>query len=97
MRNCNIDLQSNASSSSMGSCTDHNHDKIINGDATELQAIYILWVARREMEEEWKNVNPESLQVQVHGNRGLSLKRSLQKFLQRRKDRRIQASMPYKH
>ncbi|KAL7157840.1 hypothetical protein ABFS83_02G103600 [Erythranthe nasuta] len=65
-------------------------------DATELQAIAVLWVARRETEEKYnamRSRNAGSISLH-HGNGGLSLKKSLQIFLQKRKDR-IQASMPY--
>ncbi|XP_022856366.1 protein TIFY 5B-like isoform X2 [Olea europaea var. sylvestris] len=70
-------------------------------DATELQAIAILWLARMEMEEKLNNSRTSSvapvpyMQFQLH-RRGISLKKSLQRFLQKRKDR-IQAAMPYTH
>ncbi|KAI3448718.1 hypothetical protein Pfo_005383 [Paulownia fortunei] len=107
-RNCNLNFQilaSDAPSSpssffSQLVCSDQNQISILYSDATEVQAITILWLARREMEEKYNmsksKINPgsPSQQLQLHCTRGLSLKKSLQKFLQKRKDR-IQASMPY--
>ncbi|KAL2461039.1 Jasmonate ZIM-domain protein 11b [Abeliophyllum distichum] len=76
-----------------------NQITIFQSDATELQAIAILWLARMEMEEKLNksrtSVASPYMQFQLHPTtRGLSLKKSLQKFLQKRKDR-IQATMPY--
>ncbi|KAL0455311.1 UNVERIFIED_CONTAM: hypothetical protein Slati_0870300 [Sesamum latifolium] len=62
------------------------------------QAIAILWLAKRVTDEKRNvlesNGSPSLQQLQIHGSRGLSLKKSLQKFLRKRRDR-IQASMPY--
>ncbi|XVE88398.1 hypothetical protein DITRI_Ditri19aG0066800 [Diplodiscus trichospermus] len=69
-------------------------------DVTELQARAILMLARREMDERIKTPRgsePASptLQSQLHSpSTGLSMKRSLQRFLQKRKNR-IQATSPY--
>ncbi|XP_057798329.1 protein TIFY 5A-like [Salvia miltiorrhiza] len=109
-RNCNFSLHKlppnyNASSSSSWStianhhflsCSDPNQIKIFRNDATELQAICILLLARREREQKWKKHDRSSafLQLQAHGSRGLSFKKSLQKFFQNRKER-MQASIPY--
>ncbi|KAF8413561.1 hypothetical protein HHK36_001552 [Tetracentron sinense] len=69
------------------------------GDATELQARAIIWLASREIEERMNTSRSESvspsLQSQVlYSPSGLSIKRSLQRFLQKRK-KRIQATSPY--
>ncbi|KAF8370198.1 hypothetical protein HHK36_031766 [Tetracentron sinense] len=64
-------------------------------DVTELQARAILWVASGEMDERMSTPRSElispSLQSPVSS---LSMKRSLQRFLQKRKIR-IQATSPY--
>ncbi|XP_009630463.1 protein TIFY 5A [Nicotiana tabacum] len=66
---------------------------------SELQALAILWHARREMEEKYNmsasNLRAPSLQFQLHSPYGLSLRKSLQRFLQKRRERRIQAANPY--
>ncbi|CAK7350192.1 unnamed protein product [Dovyalis caffra] len=69
-------------------------------DVTELQARAILTLAGREMED--KSRSPEgsqptspTLPSQLCSRTGLSMKRSLQRFLQKRKHR-IQATSPYK-
>nr|ATA66293.1 TIFY5A [Salvia miltiorrhiza] len=91
------------------SCSYPNQIKIFRNDATELQivstmytwmewlqAICILLLARREREQKWKKHDRSSafLRLQAHGSRGLSFKKSLQKFFQNRKER-MQASIPY--
>ncbi|KAG6594460.1 Protein TIFY 5A, partial [Cucurbita argyrosperma subsp. sororia] len=70
-------------------------------DVTELQARAILKLATREMEE--KDLNePTSPMLQqspvprTPTTPGLSMKRSLQRFLQKRKHR-VQATSPYNH
>ncbi|KAF8413563.1 hypothetical protein HHK36_001554 [Tetracentron sinense] len=68
-------------------------------DATELQARAIIWLASRKIEERMNTPRSESvsssLQSQVlYRPSGLSMKRSLQGFLQKRK-KRIQATSPY--
>ncbi|GAV89182.1 tify domain-containing protein/CCT_2 domain-containing protein [Cephalotus follicularis] len=68
-------------------------------DVTELQARTILLLASREMDKNLKtdtkmespSPNPKS---QVYSPTGLSMKRSLQRFLQKRKHR-VQATSPY--
>ncbi|OUZ99369.1 Tify [Macleaya cordata] len=70
-------------------------------DVTELQARAILSLARREMDERMKtprSLDPASpvLQSQLHSpNNGISMKRSLQRFLQKRKNRIQATSHPY--
>ncbi|XP_009778558.1 protein TIFY 5A-like [Nicotiana sylvestris] len=72
--------------------------QIVISDATELQAREIIYLASRETEEKTKIPSPISeapsplLQTQT----GLSMKRSLQRFLQKRKNR-IQETSPYHH
>ncbi|XWS12352.1 hypothetical protein CRYUN_Cryun37aG0082200 [Craigia yunnanensis] len=69
-------------------------------DVTEVQARAILMLASRVMDERIKTptgLEPASptLQFQLHSpSAGLSMKRSLQRFLQKRKNR-IQATSPY--
>ncbi|KAB1222600.1 Protein TIFY 5A [Morella rubra] len=72
-------------------------------DVTELQARAILLLATREMEERLKTPTsgsePSSPILQsplCSPSTGLSMKRSLQRFLQKRKNR-IQATSPYHH
>ncbi|MCD9559338.1 hypothetical protein HAX54_017238 [Datura stramonium] len=73
--------------------------KLVVSDATELQAKAIIYLASREIEEKTnKTQSPMSkpssslLQPQT----GLFMKRSLQSFLQKRKNR-IQTTSPYYH
>ncbi|KAK4349391.1 hypothetical protein RND71_032146 [Anisodus tanguticus] len=73
--------------------------KLVVSDATELQAKAIIYLASRKMEEETnKTPSPMSkpssplLQPQT----GPFMKRSLQRFLQKRKNR-IQNTSPYHH
>ncbi|XP_059665644.1 protein TIFY 5A-like [Cornus florida] len=73
--------------------------RVTSCDVTELQARAIIQHARREMEGELKTPTgsePSSplLQSQLHSPAGLSMKRSLQRFLQKRKCR-SQAMSPY--
>ncbi|XWS18649.1 hypothetical protein CRYUN_Cryun32bG0062900 [Craigia yunnanensis] len=70
-------------------------------DVTELQARAILMLASREIDERIKTpttgseLTSPTLQSQLHSpSAGLSMKRSLQRFLQKRKSR-IQATSPY--
>ncbi|XP_043699171.1 protein TIFY 5A-like [Telopea speciosissima] len=64
-------------------------------DVTELQARSIIWLARREMEDRM-NLEPISpLQSQLRNPTSLSMKRSLQQFLQKRKNRIQAAASPY--
>ncbi|XP_010275855.1 PREDICTED: protein TIFY 5A [Nelumbo nucifera] len=68
-------------------------------DVTDLQARAIICIARREMGE--RMTTPRSplsppLQSQLQSLPGLSMKRSLQRFLQKRKNR-MQDASPYKH
>ncbi|XP_062103498.1 protein TIFY 5A-like [Humulus lupulus] len=73
-------------------------------DMTELQARAILLFANKKMEEgrETQELELElalssvCLQSQICGSPGLSMKRSLQRFLQKRKQR-SQASSPYNY
>ncbi|KAK4339493.1 hypothetical protein RND71_040955 [Anisodus tanguticus] len=70
-----------------------------NCDISEFQALDILWHARREMEEKYNingsNSRKPSLQFQLHSPYGLSLRKSLQSFLQKRRDR-VQGATPHK-
>ncbi|KAI9120802.1 hypothetical protein K1719_007835 [Acacia pycnantha] len=73
-------------------------------DVTEVQARWILMLANREMKERARTPNgsgsePSSPNTTVplySPNGGLSMKRSLQNFLQKRKNRILEAS-PYHH
>ncbi|KAK4589205.1 hypothetical protein RGQ29_019981 [Quercus rubra] len=74
--------------------------KICVSDVTEFQARSILMLATREMEERLKtptgsDLSSPTLQTEQYSpSTGLSMKRSLQRFLQKRKNR-IQATSPY--
>ncbi|KAM7500563.1 hypothetical protein LguiA_024977 [Lonicera macranthoides] len=69
-------------------------------DVTELQARAIILLASKEMEESKTPTSPPlmTLQSQLYSpsgsSTGLSMKKSLQRFLQKRKHR-IQATSPY--
>ncbi|OWM63864.1 protein TIFY 5A-like [Punica granatum] len=71
-------------------------------NVTDLQARTIFYIARREMEERMKSPNeskPPSPNVQSYGQLSspintLSMKRSLQRFLQKRKNR-LNSMPPY--
>ncbi|KAK2965287.1 hypothetical protein RJ640_004156 [Escallonia rubra] len=70
-------------------------------DATELQARAIILLASQETEEKSKSPTgsePSSplIQSPLYSPTGLSMKRSLQRFLQKRKHR-AQATSPYHH
>nr|XP_043622161.1 protein TIFY 5A [Erigeron canadensis] len=75
-------------------------------DVTELQARTIIKLASDEIEEKWRRTPGSTtssdqqyspLVSPALGNQtGLSMKRSLQRFLQKRKNR-IQATSPYQH
>ncbi|XP_060179051.1 protein TIFY 5A-like [Lycium barbarum] len=76
----------------------HN-GKLVVSDATELQAKAIIYRASREMEDKTKKTpspmsEPSSPLLQPQT--GLFMKRSLQRFLQKRKNR-IQTTSPYHH
>ncbi|XP_077253875.1 jasmonate-zim-domain protein 8 [Tasmannia lanceolata] len=64
-------------------------------DVTELQARAILHLAKREMDQQLKTRESEPFSPLGHHAPGLSMKRSLQRFLQKRKTR-IQETSPYK-
>ncbi|XP_059651067.1 protein TIFY 5A-like [Cornus florida] len=70
-------------------------------DVTELQARTIIWLARKEMDQKKSKTagldttNIPSPQSQIYSPPGLSMKKSLQRFLQRRKDRIQGRSSPY--
>ncbi|XP_059304019.1 protein TIFY 5A-like [Lycium ferocissimum] len=73
--------------------------KLVVSDATELQAKAIIYLASREMEGKTKKIlspisEPSSPLLQPQT--GLFMKRSLQRFLQKRKNR-IQSTSPYHH
>nr|GEU80161.1 protein TIFY 5A [Tanacetum cinerariifolium] len=75
-------------------------------DVTELQARSIIKLANEEIEEKRRRSTPGSttstelssplISPPVYTPRGISMKRSLQRFLQKRK-RRIEATSPYHH
>ncbi|CAK9321205.1 unnamed protein product [Citrullus colocynthis] len=70
-------------------------------DVTELQARAIFKLATREMEEKASSEAPSPIQQQsppppTPTTPGLSMKKSLQRFLQKRKHR-VQATAPYNH
>ncbi|KAL6333060.1 hypothetical protein AAG906_028243 [Vitis piasezkii] len=65
-------------------------------DVTELQARAIILAASREMEERKRAPLSPSMQSQLCGPSGVSMKRSLHRFLQKRKNRR-EAMSPYNH
>ncbi|XP_038721450.1 protein TIFY 5A-like [Tripterygium wilfordii] len=68
-------------------------------DVTELQARAILSTATREMEETMKTPTCSSTLLSSSqlstSSSNLSMKRSLQRFLQKRKRNRIQSTSPY--
>ncbi|OIT32863.1 PREDICTED: protein TIFY 5A-like [Nicotiana attenuata] len=72
--------------------------KVVVSDATELQAKAIIYLASRETEENTKTSSPisESSSPLLQTQTGLSMKKSLQRFLQKRKNR-IQETSPYHH
>ncbi|RVW89991.1 hypothetical protein CK203_036538 [Vitis vinifera] len=61
-----------------------------------LQARAIILAASREMEERKRAPLSPSMQSQLCGPSGVSMKRSLHRFLQKRKNRR-EAMSPYNH
>ncbi|KAH1092461.1 hypothetical protein AAZX31_14G002600 [Glycine max] len=96
-RNCYLDLRLQSSSPSHrsmnGTLNIHNNLVAIlhNGrqcifDTTELQARMIIWLASKEMEENTTGLHSEALLI--HVSRGLSIKKSLENFLQRRRKKR---------
>ncbi|CAN4081535.1 unnamed protein product [Withania somnifera] len=72
--------------------------QVVVSDATELQAKAIIHLASREMEEKIRTplslLEPPSLILQ--SQTGVSMKKSLQRFLEKRKNR-AQAMSPYHH
>ncbi|KAJ9691039.1 hypothetical protein PVL29_013283 [Vitis rotundifolia] len=70
--------------------------RICVSDVTELRARAIILAASREMEERKRAPLSPSMQSQLCGPSGVSMKRSLHRFLQKRKDRR-EAVSPYNH
>ncbi|KAG5053547.1 hypothetical protein AAZX31_02G291900 [Glycine max] len=103
-RNCYLDLRLQSSSPhpyrSMNR-TLNIHNKLVailhNGrqcifDTAELQARVIIWLASREME---GSTGLHSETLLIHVSRGLSIKKSLQNFLQRRiRKKRSQPHLP---
>ncbi|XP_038883556.1 uncharacterized protein LOC120074210 [Benincasa hispida] len=67
-------------------------------DLTELQARAILWVGSQVRSSNARS-NPEWWSLQMprngNGNAAFSIKKSLQRFLQRRKTRRMRSMSPY--
>ncbi|RVW34922.1 Protein TIFY 5A [Vitis vinifera] len=70
--------------------------RICVSDVTELRARAIILAASREMEERKRAPLSPSMQSQLCGPSGVSMKRSLHRFLQKRKNRR-EAMSPYNH
>ncbi|XP_009622676.1 protein TIFY 5A [Nicotiana tabacum] len=80
--------------------------KLVVSDATEFQAKAIIYLASREMEEKTKirsSISESSSPISEPSSpflqspaTNISMKRSLQRFLQKRKNR-IQATSPYHH
>ncbi|XP_049377803.1 protein TIFY 5A-like [Solanum stenotomum] len=69
--------------------------KFVDSDVTQLQAKAIIYLASRGMEEKTNKMSePSSPSLQPQT--GLFMKRSLQRFLQKRKNR-IQTTSPYHH
>ncbi|XP_048432822.1 protein TIFY 5A-like [Pyrus x bretschneideri] len=75
----------------------HNGQVFVS-DVTELQARAIILLAAREMEGRdrsmWSSAALLAFHSRIYGPPGVSLKRSLQSFLQKRKQR-SQAASPY--
>ncbi|XP_068334438.1 protein TIFY 5A-like [Pyrus communis] len=70
-------------------------------DVTELQARAIILLATREMRgggtsSRWSSAVLLALRSQIYGPPGVSMKRSLRRFLQKRKQR-SQAASPYNY
>nr|GMC82947.1 protein TIFY 5A-like [Ipomoea batatas] len=79
----------------------YNSKTGFSDDASELQILGILWLARREVEEK-DNINRSNLRLSSPHHyhspptpaAGSSLKKSLQRFLQKRRDRIRAAPIP---
>ncbi|KAK6781942.1 hypothetical protein RDI58_019738 [Solanum bulbocastanum] len=69
--------------------------KFVVSDATELQAKAIIYLASRGMKEKTNKMSEPSSPL-LQPQTGLFIKRSLQGFLQKRKNR-VQATSPYYH
>ncbi|KAL3360857.1 hypothetical protein AABB24_014013 [Solanum stoloniferum] len=69
--------------------------KFVVSDVTELQAKAIIYLASRGMKEKTNKMSEPSLPL-LQPQTGLFMKRSLQGFLQKRKNR-VQATSPYHH
>ncbi|XP_022978906.1 protein TIFY 5A [Cucurbita maxima] len=110
-RNCNLELRLSPTSSAIAAVAAPNanpqsqqltifyNGRICVCDATELQAIAILKLATREMEEKGPNETPWPILQQSPApvtptTPGLLMKRSLQRFLQKRKHRAQPTSPP---
>ncbi|KAK9055976.1 hypothetical protein SSX86_027063 [Deinandra increscens subsp. villosa] len=63
-------------------------------DVTELQARAIIRIASEEMEEKWRGISEPCSPLMICSQGGVSMKKSLQRFLQKRKHR-IQSTSPY--
>ncbi|XP_050230970.1 protein TIFY 5A-like [Mercurialis annua] len=65
-------------------------------DVTEIQARVILLLASQETDDKLRTSPSPTLPSPVYvPDNGLSMKRSLQRFLQKRNNRRIQTTFPY--
>ncbi|KAL1307188.1 uncharacterized protein LOC107496185 isoform X1 [Arachis duranensis] len=109
-RNCCLDLRLRSSSSHHRSIICRNemlelHNKLVGiihdgrscmFDITELQARVIIWVASSQKVEE-RIVGIQTQALLMYASRGLSVKRSLQEFLQNRKRRCQSTHISNKH
>ncbi|KAF8007608.1 hypothetical protein BT93_K1573 [Corymbia citriodora subsp. variegata] len=109
-KNCNLDLHLLSSISSSSSSSSSSHQSQVNQqqlaifnkgrvrpfDLTEFQARAIIWLASREVESR-AGLSPPSKKTHLlwgPSSPGLSMKRSLQRFLQERR-KRARAMAPY--
>ncbi|XP_055821960.1 protein TIFY 5A-like [Solanum dulcamara] len=111
-RNCNLELSLMPPSPNNFSMEDQElenkqsqqltifyNGKFVVSDVTELQAKAIIHLASREMEKKTHKTPPpmsEPSSPLLQPQTGLFMKKSLQRFLQKRKNR-IQTASPYHH
>ncbi|KAL1560452.1 protein TIFY 5A-like [Salvia divinorum] len=102
-RNCNLELRlvtpsmmdlNDESSSNTQQLTIFYDGKMSSCDATELQARAIISLASRKTEEKPSKNSPAMNSPVYSAATGLSMKRSLQRFLEKRKSR-AQSISPY--